>query len=118
MSAKEITKLALFEGQEIRKSIHDGEWWFVVEDVVLALIDSKDPKQYIQRMKRRDPELGKGWVQIVHTLSIKTVGGANTETQKNSVLKHINLPFQSAPHSVTHSEQLPAWRPSLQTKSD
>ena len=76
MTAKEITKLAMFEGQEIRKIIHSGEWWFVVEDVVLALIDSKDPKQYIQRMKQRDPELDKGWVQIVHTLSIKTEGGA------------------------------------------
>lgn len=76
MTAKEISKLAVFEGQEIRKTIHNDEWWFVVEDVVLALIDSKDPKQYIQRMKQRDPELGKGWVQIVHTLSIKTVGGA------------------------------------------
>ena len=65
--------------------MHNNEWWFVVEDVVLALIDSKDPKQYIQRMKQRDPELGKGWVQIVHTLSIETAGGlqrmlcANTE---------------------------------------
>jgi prophage antirepressor-like protein len=75
MTGKEITKLNVFEGREIRKTIHNGEWWFVVEDVVLALIDSKDPKQYIQRMKQRDPELGKGWVQIVHTLSIRTVGG-------------------------------------------
>jgi len=56
-----------------------------VEDVVLALIESRDPKQYIQRMKQRDPELGKGWVQIVHTLPIPTDGGpqpmlcANTE---------------------------------------
>jgi len=85
MTAKEIIKLAVFEGREIRKAIHNGEWWFVVEDVVLALIESKDPKQYIQRMKQRDPELGKGWVQIVHTLSISTSGGtqkmlcANTE---------------------------------------
>lgn len=76
MTAKEITKPALFEGQEIRKTIHNDEWWFVIEDVVLVLIDSKDPKQYIQRMKRRDPELGKGWVQIVQTLPINTVGGA------------------------------------------
>ena len=76
MTAKEITKLDVFEGREIRKTIHNSEWWFVVEDVVLALIDSKDPKQYIQRMKQRDPELGKGWVQIVHILSISTVGGA------------------------------------------
>ena len=50
--------------------------WFVVEDVVLALIDSQDSKQYVQRMKQRDPELGKGWVQIAHTLSAKTAGGS------------------------------------------
>ncbi len=79
------TKLVVFQSKEIRRTLHNNEWWFVVEDVVLALIDSKDPKQYIQRMKQRDPELGKGWVQIVHTLSIETAGGlqrmlcANTE---------------------------------------
>lgn len=78
-------KLVVFQSKEIRRTMHNNEWWFVVEDVVLALIDSKDPKQYIQRMKQRDPELGKGWVQIVHTLSIETAGGlqrmlcANTE---------------------------------------
>jgi hypothetical protein len=79
------TRIALFQRKEIRRTIHNNEWWFVVEDVVLALIDSRDPKQYIQRMKQRDPELGKGWVQIVHTLSVPTDGGpqpmlcANTE---------------------------------------
>ena len=78
-------KLVVFQSKEIRRTLHNGEWWFVVEDVVLALIESRDPKQYIQRMKQRDPELGKGWVQIVHTLSIETPGGlqrmlcANTE---------------------------------------
>ena len=79
------TRIALFQHKEIRRTIHNNEWWFVVEDVVLALIDSRDPKQYIQRMKQRDPELGKGWVQIIHTLSVPTEGGpkpmlcANTE---------------------------------------
>jgi DNA-damage-inducible protein D len=79
------TRIALFQKREIRRTIHNNEWWFVVEDVVLALIDSRDPKQYIQRMKQRDPELGKGWVQIVHILSVPTDGGpqpmlcANTE---------------------------------------
>ncbi len=79
------TKLAVFQKKEIRKTIHNNEWWFVIEDVVLGLIDSKDPKQYIQRMKSRDAELKKGWVQIVHTLEIATTGGkqkmlcANTE---------------------------------------
>lgn len=68
-------KIAIFEGKEIRKVIFQNEWWFAVEDIVLALIDSRDPKQYIQRMKLRDPELAKGYVQIVRTLGIKTVGG-------------------------------------------
>ncbi len=78
-------RLALFQRKEIRRVIHNNEWWFVVEDVVLALIDSRDPKQYVKRMKLRDPELQKGWVQFVHTLSVPTDGGlqpmlcANTE---------------------------------------
>jgi hypothetical protein len=75
MNLGKDNKLALFEGQKIRKVFHDDDWWFSVEDVVLALIESLDPKQYTQRMKQRDPELGKGWVQIVRTLHISTSGG-------------------------------------------
>jgi len=37
------TKIALFRGKGIRKTLNNNEWWFVVEDVVLALIESKDP---------------------------------------------------------------------------
>ena len=70
------TKIALFKGRKIRKTIHNNEWWFVVEDVVLALTDSADAKQYVKRMKKRDPELEKGWVQIVPTLLVETEGGA------------------------------------------
>lgn len=78
-------RMAVFKGRGIRRVLHANEWWFVVEDVVLALIDSVDVKQYVQRMKQRDPELAKGWVQIVHTLEVPTSGGvqkmncANTE---------------------------------------
>ena len=81
----ESTKIAIFKGKQVRRVIYQNEWWFVVEDVVLALIDSNDPKQYVQRMKLRDLELAKGWVQIVHTLLVETGGGkqkmncANTE---------------------------------------
>lgn len=79
-------KIAIFKGKGIRRTIHNDEWWFVVEDVVFVLTDSKDAKQYIQRVKSRDDELKKGWVQIVRTLEIKTKGGtqkmncANTES--------------------------------------
>ncbi|MBU4241932.1 MAG: Bro-N domain-containing protein, partial [Nanoarchaeota archaeon] len=78
-------KLIVFQGKNIRRTWHNDEWWFAIEDLVYALIDSKDPKQYINRMKQRDSELSKGWVQFVHTLKISTSGGpqkmncANTE---------------------------------------
>lgn len=79
------TKIAIFKGKQVRRVIYNNEWWFVIEDVVLGLIESNDPKQYIQRMKQRDQQLAKGWVQIVHTLEVLTDGGkqkmncANTE---------------------------------------
>ena len=67
--------LVLFQGEAIRKTWHNDEWWFVVEDIVLVLTDSKDPKQYINKMRQRDEQLSQGWVQIVHTLLIDTTGG-------------------------------------------
>jgi len=69
-------QIALFKGKSIRKTIYNNEWWFAVEDVVLALIDSVNVKDYINKMRLRDPELAKGYGQIVHTLEIPTKGGA------------------------------------------
>jgi prophage antirepressor-like protein len=78
-------RIALFQKREIRRTIHNNEWWFVVVDVVAALTDSVDPQGYIKDMRRRDPELSKGWGQIATPLSVQTSGGkqklncANTE---------------------------------------
>ncbi len=79
------TKIALFKGKKIRRTIHNNEWWFVINDVIEALTDSIQPDGYIKDMRRRDPELAKGWGQIATPLSIPTSGGpqkincANTE---------------------------------------
>ncbi len=79
------TKIAIFKGKSIRKTLHNREWWFVIVDVVAALTDSVQPDGYIKDMRRRDPELAKGWGQIATPLSIETEGGpqrlncANTE---------------------------------------
>ncbi len=35
----------------------EEEWYFSIQDVVAALTDSVDPKQYIKRMKSRDSQL-------------------------------------------------------------
>ena len=68
-------KLALFEEKQIRKTWNENKWYFSIEDVVLALTDSKDPKQYINKLRKRDEYLNQGWVQIVHTLKMETNGG-------------------------------------------
>jgi prophage antirepressor-like protein len=72
-----MSNIKLFESKEIRSVWNEIEqkWYFVVEDVVAVLTDSKDPKQYVKRMRQRDAELAKGWVQIVPTLLVQTSGG-------------------------------------------
>lgn len=67
--------LALFEEKEIRKAWENNKWYFSIEDVVYVLTDSKDPKQYINKLRKRDVLLSQGWVQIVHTLRMDTNGG-------------------------------------------
>ncbi|MBQ3617084.1 MAG: Bro-N domain-containing protein [Bacteroidales bacterium] len=72
-----MSNIKLFQNKKIRSVWNDEEeqWYFVVEDVVAALTDSADPKQYVKRMKQRDAELAKGWVQFVPTLVVPTAGG-------------------------------------------
>lgn len=50
----ELTKIAIFEGQQIRRIFVDNEWWFSVIDVVAFLTDSKKPRDYWHKMKERE----------------------------------------------------------------
>lgn len=56
MVSKEMdttSKIAIFKGKEIRKTIHNDEWWFSVVDVVAVLTDSSNPRDYWYKMKIR-----------------------------------------------------------------
>jgi DNA-damage-inducible protein D len=72
-----MSHIKLFESKKVRTVWNeiDQKWYFVVEDVIAILTDSNDPKQYVKRMRMRDKELSKGWVQFVPTLLIETTGG-------------------------------------------
>jgi DNA-damage-inducible protein D len=87
--------LVVFQDKKIRRVWFNNEWWFVVEDVVFVLIDSKDVKQYINKMRQRDKELNKGWVQFVHTLPLPTLGGLQSMNCANT--KSIFRLIQSIP---------------------
>ena len=77
----DIEKIQLFEDQKVRTIWveSDEKWYFSIKDVVLIFAGAKDPKDYLSKMRRREPELAKGWGQIVHPLVVRTPGGPQKE---------------------------------------
>ena len=59
-------KIQIFEDKKIRTAWNEvaAEWYFSVSDVVEILTDSKDVKQYIKKMRKRDAELNSKWGTI------------------------------------------------------
>jgi len=51
--AEGTTELVPFKGVEIRKTFHEGEWWFSVIDVVAALTGSTNPRRYWSDLKSK-----------------------------------------------------------------
>ncbi len=73
--SEETSKIAVFKEKEIRKTIHNDEWWFVVADIIYALTDSANPSDYLKKNRKRDSVLSQGWGQIVTPLHFDTPGG-------------------------------------------
>ena len=73
----ENTQIKLFEEKKVRSVWNDKEqqWYFVVVDVIEILTDSKNPTDYIKKMRKRDPVLSEGWGQLVTPLGVQTAGG-------------------------------------------
>ena len=98
-------EIKIFEDKTVR-TVWDSEteqWYFCVADVVEVLTDSKNPTDYIKKMKKRDPSLAEGWGQIVTPLSVQTAGGkqrVNCATQQGlfriiqSIPSHKAEPFK------------------------
>ena len=59
-------QIQLFEDKKVRVAWNDEleQWFFSVMDVVQVLTDSEDVKQYIKKMRSRDPELNARWGTI------------------------------------------------------
>lgn len=56
MKPKEMDRIAVFKGKEVRRIFADGKWWFSVVDVVAVLTDSDNPRDYWYKMKIREKE--------------------------------------------------------------
>ena len=94
-----------FGNEKIRKQFHLNEWWWVLEDIIFILTESKDPKDYIKKMKSRDEGLSEGWGQIVTPLIFDTNGGPQKINCSN--LEGILRIIQSIPSK--NAEPLKRW---------
>ena len=54
-----MSNIKIFESKKNRSAWNETEqkWYFSVADVVEALTYNNDVKQYLKRMRQRDPEL-------------------------------------------------------------
>jgi hypothetical protein len=61
-----MSNIKLFESIKIRSHWNEDEqkWYFSVADVVEALTDTVNPKDYIKKMRKRDFELNSNWGTI------------------------------------------------------
>lgn len=75
------TQLALFKGKKIRKIIHENAWFFSVIDVVGALTDSINPRDYWFKMKSRIEDEEKIQLStICRQLNLEAADGKSRET--------------------------------------
>lgn len=91
-------QIVLFEEKEVRRTWHDEQWYFSVVDVVQALTDSSDVKQYIKKMRTRDEELSVNWGTICTPLQVTSRDGKQRE-ENMAQLQGIFRIIQSIPSS-------------------
>lgn len=72
--------IAVFQEASIRRVWHNEEWWFALSDVIVVLTDSADPRQYIKKMRSRDPALDANWGTTCTPLALLAPDGKMRET--------------------------------------
>ena len=79
----ENRSIRLFESSKIRTAWDEEqeEWYFSVQDVVAVLTESADPKQYIKKMRTRDPELSANWGTICTPVEMIAADGKRRKVQ-------------------------------------
>jgi prophage antirepressor-like protein len=77
------TKLAIFKGKEIRRTIHKNEWWFSVVDVCGVLAVSADPGAYWRKLKQRLKVEGSEVVTNCHGLKLEVETGETVVSEEN-----------------------------------
>ena len=93
-----MNNIKLFQDKKIRSKWNEEEeqWYFSVYDVVEALTDSNDPKQYIKKMRLRDEMLNYNWGTICTPLEMIALDGKLRKVQAANVKGLLRI-IQSIP---------------------
>ena len=83
MKSPDNSAIQLFEDQKIRVAwdAEREEWYFSAQDVVAVLSESTDPKQYIKKMRARDPQLSANWGTICTPVQMLAADGKQRKVQ-------------------------------------
>jgi hypothetical protein len=75
--------IQLFEGKKVRIAwdAEQEKYYFSVTDIVQVLTDSVNPRDYIKKMLRRDPELKSKWGTICPPVEMLAPDGKKRKTQ-------------------------------------
>lgn len=75
--------IQLFEGRKVRIAwdVEQEKYYFAVADIVQILTDSVNPRDYIKKMLRRDPELKYKWGTICPPVEMLAPDGKHRKTQ-------------------------------------
>jgi hypothetical protein len=78
-----MNNIKLFESAQIRSVWNeaDGKWYFSVADVVQALTDSANVRDYIKKMRKREAELNANWGTLCPPLELLAPDGKRRQTQ-------------------------------------
>ena len=92
------TSIKLFEDYKVRTSWdkEQEKWYFSVEDIVFVLTGSNDVKQYIKKMRKRDPELNSNWGTICTHVQMIAKDGKNRKVMASDTEGVLRL-IQSIP---------------------
>jgi len=82
-----MNSIKLFESKKIRSKWveEDQKWYFSIQDVVEALTDSINPKDYIKKMKKRDAEINANWGTICPLVEMIAADGKKRKVQAANI---------------------------------
>ncbi len=83
-----MSNIKLFESKRVRSEWNEQEqkWYFSVQDVIEILTDTVDAKDYIKKMRKRDPELNSNWGTVCPLVEMEAAEARPRNTNRQWVV--------------------------------